>query len=327
MREMRDTEWFAAKKWGIDVGLLRFFDRMSYPTDMQPLSVEEVVTGFDIDRFVKDTVELGAGYVIFPLNQQSRFYMSPNETYNKMMGYKPGEAAPVTDIIPKLSDALAEHGIELIIYFALDGPTTDFIGRDLIKTVVCGDPYPNYYDILGKPFEGVSMHTAKMNADIVREYSLRWKDKVKAWWLDGAYYNIGYTDDKLEVIANACREGNPQALVSCNIVGLADEYAAMIDRVQPGASCDDFTFGEQWNFSDIPEAAFLGHCRWHVWSWFDSTLQMMDENFQKIEYTPEYISDYVKKVNERGGVVSFSVKTEMDGRIDERDKNLLGLLK
>ena len=62
----------------------------------------------------------------------------------------------------------------------------------------------------------------------MEEYSLRYGDKVFAWWLDGCYFdagNFGYNDTSLKPYHDAIRAGNPKALIAFN-AGVRDIIAS-----------------------------------------------------------------------------------------------------
>jgi hypothetical protein len=46
--------------------------------------------------------EAGAGYVIFTVLQRQRFMIAPNETFNRLIGYKTGEACSSRNLIEDL---------------------------------------------------------------------------------------------------------------------------------------------------------------------------------------------------------------------------------
>lgn len=56
--------------------------------------------------------------------------------------------------------------------------------------------------------------------EVIREWSLRWGDKIDGWWFDGCYWpNIMYRSESapnFASFANAARAGNPQSAVSFN---------------------------------------------------------------------------------------------------------------
>jgi hypothetical protein len=55
--------------------------------------------------------ETGAGYVIFTIMQQQRFMIAPNETFNRLTGYKTGEACSSRDLIEELYQTLHKRDV------------------------------------------------------------------------------------------------------------------------------------------------------------------------------------------------------------------------
>lgn len=317
---MRDTEWFYRRKWGVTAAGCRhiFLEDPDQPAnrDRGITSWTQCVADLDAELLADELAELGAGYLIFCLNQTSRYFAVPNETYDRITGYLPGEACSEDDVVERLYAALAARDIDLLLTVSCDGPSRDPIGREAFGGIAFGDPDPFVTDAFVEKW-----------AAVIRECSLRYGGKVKGWWLDGCYNNIGYTDAKRAALSDACRAGNPQAIVATNIHGLTDEYAAIIDKVRGGCPSDDYTFGEMWRYEDLPYAPFIGHCRWHLWSWFGATWPMRDERFREIPYTPEYLRDYTKAVHDRGGVVTFNVSTFREGRMFPEQKALLARIR
>ncbi|MBR4072980.1 MAG: alpha-L-fucosidase [Clostridia bacterium] len=300
----RDTTWFYNRKWGVSVHYLaQAVNTASHKNSYgKQTDWTECVSELNTDLLAEQLHNVGAGYLIFTMVQVSRFLAAPNDTFDRISGYMPGEACSKIDIVEKLYASLSKYDIDLILYFPCDGPTTDAKARDAFGSITYGEKNPH-----------VTTEFVKKWCEVIKEYSLRYGKKVKGWWLDGCYYNIGYTDEKLAMLADACRAGNPDALVSSNLYGLIDDFKAIIDHVRRGCPSDDFTFGEMWNFKDLPYAPFVEHCRWHVWS--SLNYKMRNEDFEDISYTADYMKKYVNKVHSLGGVVTMDCGIYRDGKL------------
>ena len=85
------------------------------------------VNNFDVEQFAKIAHEVNAGYVVFTMMQQEKYICAPNETFNKITGYKTGEACSERDLIADLIKALDKYDIPLFLYFTGDGPFKDEI--------------------------------------------------------------------------------------------------------------------------------------------------------------------------------------------------------
>lgn len=223
----RDTTWFYNRKFGFSSHFLaQGIVDMAYPTDINGLSWREVIENFDTDNYAKQLSELGAGYIILTMVQQSSVFLTPNKTFDEIAGYAPLLDYNKPDFVERMYDSLLKYDIDLLLYFPCDGPSIDPIARKAFGAITEGLPNPYVTDEFIEKW-----------ARVIREYSLKYGKKVKGWWLDGCYYNIGHTDAKLSKLAEACRAGNDDALISCNLYGLVDDTSAINDRVPPGLYC------------------------------------------------------------------------------------------
>ena len=85
---------------------------------------------------------------------------------------------------------------------------------------------------------------------------------------------------------------------------------------------EDFTAGESNDFDELPETQFVDGSLWHKLS-FLGVATAKNELWGKIgwnmlgsKYSADYMVQYVKKCNEKGGVVSIDVSLFDDGHID-----------
>ena len=288
------TRWLHDKVWGIGFDI---FSKMKIDVEEKGMTPDESVKSFDTLAFAKKVNDLGAGYCIVTLNQTTKYLGIPNSAYEKYSGYKRGEASTNIDFVEELLSAFAPYGIELILSFSCDGPSKDKQAREGFGTITYGLP----------PEESqMTVEFMKKWCEVIKEASLRYGKRIKAWWFDGTFYNNGYNEERVAMIAEAARSGNKDAIVACNIYGLMPHPLEREEYMREGAPSDNYTFGEMWNYSVLPENAMVGHCRWHIWSWYSSPMSLLDENGNKIEYTKEYLRNYITEVHKRGGVVTLN---------------------
>lgn len=162
------TDWLVARKYGVFVHYL--YGLQNNPEHVASLgrhtSWDECVREFEVERFATRMQEAGAGYVIFTMMQRSRFLIAPNATFDRLTGYMPGEACATRDLVEDLYQALSKRGIDLMLYWTGDGPCDD----------------PKAATALGWPGDGrVTEEFVRNWASVVREYGLRYKDKVKGF--------------------------------------------------------------------------------------------------------------------------------------------------
>lgn len=304
---MHKTDWFYNKRWGV-------FNHYLYGAQLDPehpgkaaselYGWNEYVNKFDTDLLAKQLHEAGAGYYIITIMQRSQYMLAPNETYNKITGYKPGEACCERDLIADLIKSLDKYDIPLGLYYTGDGPLND---------PKAGKSMGNFTEIPGEhPKDPVSVEFVTKWASVAAEYSKRYGDKIKLWWVDGCYDFNGYDEEKLAIMAAGVKAGNPNALVSlnCGVKG---------DRVYGYSLSDDFTTGEMLSFEDVPDQRFIDGAQWHTLSY----LSPVNWGAPGTRYDGAYMRDYVNRVHEKGGVVSIDCAVRVDGSIDPEQLEVL----
>lgn len=264
-------------------------------------SWDACVHEFDTERFAENMREAGAGYVFFTMMQRSRFLIAPNATFDRLTGYKPGEACSTRDLVGDLSASLSKRGIPLLLYWTGDGPLDD----------------PKAGPALGWSPPNVTLRYVENWSAVAREYSERYGSKVAGWWVDGSYRFIGYDQAKLEVILRALKAGNPNAIVAFN--------PGVEDHVRPYTPLEDFTAGEQNQFFDRPVKRWIEGEQWHILSFLGAGAQGWGQPGSK--YTKAELVDYVHDVNQAGGVVSIDALLFRDGSLDRSQLEILKALR
>ena len=308
------TDWFRDKKWGMFIHLLNGVQNSpGRAANMGAGSTDwsEYIEKLDADFIADQVAEVNAGYLFLTIMQGSKHMLAPNETYDRITGYKPGEACAKRDFVDDMYQALSKRGIDLLLYYTGSGPVYDPVAG----------PAFGYSNI---ETQKVTVEFVQKWADMAREYSVKYGKKVRAWWADGCYPVFGYDEPKLKIIADAMRAGNPDTLVALNYINAVGE------AVSEHSINDDFTAGEMNEFKDVPENRFIGGAQWHTLSFLGIPPDGIAYNGwcqPGSRYTGEYMRDYVTKVNERGGVVTIDVCMFRDGHIDKEQMDVLRALK
>jgi hypothetical protein len=237
--------------------------------------------------------EAGAGYVIFTMMQVTRFMIAPNATYDRITGYKPGEACATRDLVEDLYGSLSRRKIPLMLYWTGDGPRADEKAAPAFGWK-----------------EPVTTEFVRKWASVVEEYGKRYGDKVVGYWVDGSYRFIGYDDEKLGIMARALKAGNPRRIIALN-PGVEAQVSAYSRH-------EDYTCGEQNWFFDMPSQRFIGGEQWHILSYMGSNWGQPGSQYSKRE-----LAEYVFDVNQRGGVVSIDVLLFRDGSLDRSQVEVL----
>lgn len=301
-----NTDWFQKAGYGVFVHYL--WDLQNDPQQIQSLgrqtSWDECVREFDVERFANAMAEAGAGYVIFTMHQRTRFLIAPNATFDRLTGYKPGEACSTRDLVADLHAALVRKNIPLMLYWTGDGPRQD---EKAAAAMGWTEPVPVEY--------------VKKWASVVQEYGERYGEKVAGFWTDGCYPFIGYNEEKLGILAKALKAGNPKRIIAMN--------PGVLNGVQGYTPHEDYTCGEENSFHDQPASRWIDGEQWHILSFLGCGRSHIGAawGMAGTGYTKQELIDYVFDVNNAGGVVSIDALLFRDGSLDRSQLELLKALR
>lgn len=301
-----NTDWFHAAKYGVFVHYLE--DLQNDPEKVHSLgrrtSWDACVREFDVPRFAEAMSQAGAGYVIFTMHQRTRFLIAPNATFDRMVGYSPGEACAARDLVEDLWQALHARHIPLMLYWTGDGPRQD----------------PKAAAAMGWT-GNVTTEYVERWASVVREYAERYGEKVAGWWVDGSYPFIGYDQPKLAIMARALRAGNPRRIIAFN--------PGVLGTVQAYSPHEDYTCGEENAFRDRPVSRWINGEQWHILSFLGSGASHIGAAWAMpgVRYSKQEMIEYVHEVSQAGGVVSIDVLLFRDGGLDRSQLEVLKALR
>jgi len=303
------TDWFCKARYGVFVHYLN--EIQNDPATVQSLgrktSWAECVREFDVNHFADAMAQAGAGYVIFTMHQRTRFLIAPNATFDRITGYKPGEACATRDLVADLYAALHAKSIPLMLYWTGNGPSSDAQAN-----AAMGWKTP------------VTSEWLRQWAAITEEYALRYGEKVAGWWVDGCYFKHGdlrYDDEKLGILARALKAGNPKRIIALNPGVEMTAYSRH----------EDFTAGEQNEFHALPVRRWLNGEQWHILSFLGASRSgnLLSAGWCEpgVRYTKQELADYIFAVNHGGGVVSIDVMLYRDGALDRSQLEVLKSLR
>ncbi len=276
------TDWFHDAKYGIFVHYL-------YTEQTQ-------FDSFDANAFAEAVSGTGAKYVVMTLGQNSGYYCSPNATYENYIGVPAGTYCSTRDIPMEVADALAQYSIRLMLYLPSQGPSA------------AGDEIPKALGATQRHDETnwmINETMAQRWADVIREWAVRYGQKVSGWWFDGFYECTGYTGDMADYVGKlykeACRAVNSGSIVAFN--------GGVFNGIITPATADcDYTAGEENSFEYYPSARFYAGAQWHILSYLG---QWWGNG--ELKYDSGYLAEYAKKVFALGGVITFEIHIEPDG--------------
>ena len=270
-----NTDWFKDARYGVFMHFL--------PADAKGLAL---VNGFDVEALAGQLEAMGAKYFVITLGQNSGYFISPNATYDKFTGYAPGERCAKRDLPLDLYKALKPKGIRLMLYLPCQTPNQDRRAQGAF-----GLPE-------GPKDQPIDLEFAGKWAEVIREWSDRYKDKVAGWWFDGGYEHIHFNEAIAQVYAKAAKHGNPNAIVTFN-PGI---------QVVRHTKAEDYTAGElNEPLGVVPAARRLDGAQWHVLTYLGSTWGQRGTRFPAEKWAA-----WVKAVVDREGVVTLDMGPNWD---------------
>jgi len=300
-----NSDWLHDAKWGVFTHWGGGGDRGAWNAR---------VDAFDVDLLAAQLVDLGARYYFITLGQCSGHYCAPNDTYDGLVGDDVSLCSR-RDLISDIADALAPHRIALGVYAAANGPVhypPAAKKLDLILDVTLG------WGIEGnRPHEGQRLVAFQRKFEaVLRDWSLRWGPKVRAWWLDACCYYLHCPPadglPSFRTLADALKAGNADALVAFN--------SGVNHPVVTVSEYEDFTAGEMAEYLPLgvrqldgrlqPLQRHLGSAQWHV-------LNFIGEHWGggRARFPTELVVGYTKYVNSHGGVVTWDVGIDDVGNL------------
>ncbi len=284
--------WMREARWGV---MSHYLADWRARTDREPASVEhwnDLVDHFNVDALADQLKAVGAGYFLISIGQNSGYYLSPNATYDRLTGIAPGKLSH-RDLVADLSVALARRGLKLLVYLPSGAPAGDRTARAALQWENGADRNAAFQ----RHWEAV-----------IREWSLRWGDRVAGWWFDGCYWpNTMYRtadEPNFASFAAAARAGNPRAAVAFN--------PGVIYRTVSITPHEDYLAGEidqpdLWTAKRVQDGLADG-AQVHVLSYLGERWGQGAPRF-----STEQAVAFSKKVAGAGGVTTWDTPIQKDG--------------
>jgi type II secretion system protein G len=289
------AEWMKGH-WGVMTHYLLAWQSREHNLPMNFEQWNRMVDAFDVEGLADQIKSTGASYHILTIGQGTTHLITPSPLYDELFGPKPSNCAH-RDLVADMAAADASRGIRLIVY-ATSGP---FGGsRSLGSTN--GNPAGDY------------RNKQRMLAweRVLRQWSLRWGDKVSGWWFDGCYtpnrtYN--YPDPpNFQSEAAAARAGNPMAAVTFN--------RGVMDRPISITPYEDYTGGEindiqtvrPWRIQD----GQVDGARMHLLSYLGQKWGTGQPRYQDLD---DIVIPQTLRLLEMGGAVTWDTPVQPGGLI------------
>ena len=159
-------------RWGVMTHYLADWQARVHKLDLSVDQWNKMVDGFDVEAMAARLEQVGAGHYQLSLGQNSGYYLSPNATYDQIVGITPSKCSR-RDLVADFHRALAKSDIKLMVYLPSGAPAQDKAACATLEWE--NGPYAN------KNFQNKW-------EPIIAEWSRRWGAKVVGWWFDGCYF-------------------------------------------------------------------------------------------------------------------------------------------
>jgi len=318
-----NTDWFVQAKWGV---FFHYLAEIHTPAEI--LETEEgvahwnrLIDDFDVAGLAEQLAELRAGYFFITLGQNSGYFLSPNATYDEIVGRRPSRLSQ-RDLVADLSEALGKVGVPLMVYLPSAAPCRDPLA---VRELRCTPPWDAA--LIGFPPESIFPEDGARTDErmtefqtkweaICRDWSLRWGSHVRGWWIDGCYF----ADEMYRALeapnfcsfAAALKAGNPDSLVAFN----PGVRVPIISHTE----FEDYTAGEisaalpahtshSW---EAPLGRWVEGAQYHILSYLGDTWGSGEPRL-----TDELAVAYTRYINQWEDVVTWDVPTQPGGLIPE----------
>ncbi len=298
------ASWMKDAKWGV---MMHYVPQvLAADNQLDSMNMDkwnDLIDHFDCEALAKQLSEVGAGYLIITVRHVPPFFISPNSTYDRFTGQVPSRCSN-RDLVADLYRALNKYGIKLIAYLSVHAP-----GQNKAELEGFALERSDYYK--SGSFERNPEALLRWQ-EVIREYSIRWGDKVSGWWFDGCYRpntNYRYPDiPNFASVAAAARAGNPNSIVTFN--------PGVFPRIMSITPYEDYTAGET-NEPDRIQFKFaydgmIDGKQIHILSYLGKTWGQGDPRF-----TEAQIVKYSLDINKVGGAVTWDVPPMPDGTISK----------
>ncbi len=286
--------WMQEAKWGVMTHYLADWKAREQGAPMTVDRWNDLIDHFDAEGLAEQLKSVGAGYYLITIGQNSGYYLSPNATYDRLVGIEPSKCSR-RDLVADLYQAVHNRGIRLMVYLPAGAPGGDTVARQALQWQ--NGPYRN------REFQ------IKWE-QVIREWSTRWGTKVAGWWFDGCYWpNVMYRTEEtpnFDSFAAAARAGNPEAIVAFN--------PGVVPRILSVTPYEDYTAGEinDPNGIEIRRAVDgkIDGTQVHILSYLGEKWGMGSPRF-----STEQVVKWSRSIRKQGAAITWDVPIQPSGLI------------
>jgi alpha-L-fucosidase len=306
MLQTHITDWFHNAGWGVFCHYLGAPASSAGGKELTADDWNRQVDNFDVVRLASQLERTGTKYFFITIGQNSGHYCAPNETYDSIVGIKPSKCSR-RDLISDLYDVLSPKGIKLMVYLPSGAPAADV---DAMKRLEWEwgfeGPWPTNWN--GKRTGKRLISFQRKWEAIIREWSLRWGEKICGWWIDGCYFAdemYRFSDEpNFKSFSAALKAGNPNSIIAFN--------PGVLVPIIRHTEYEDFTAGEISNAFPVCPGRWVENAQYHILSYLGNSWGQGEPRF-----CDEFVVGYTKDVISKGGVITWDVPIQKNGLIPE----------
>lgn len=272
------TNWMSEGKYGV------FFHYLYDMDDMKK---------FDAKKFAENVNSMGAAWAVITLGQNEGYYCAPNPTYEKLTGYAPKSKCYEGDIPMQIAKELEKYNIKMMLYLPSHAPSRDLQAGRMLGSDMEIDGNWAMNDTI--------VHNW---CEVIKDWSCHYGKLCAGWWFDGFYSLIHLDEHYGKFYKEAVMSGNEDVLLALN--------QGVFEDVFPANKYCDYTAGEFNEFYAEPKERFVDGSQWHVLSFLGD-----DWLAGNSKYTGEFMTEYIRKANAKGGAVTVNLHIEPDGGMTE----------
>lgn len=286
------------------------------PREGAPKSFEEAVEAFDVDAFVQQAVEAGAGHVLFTTTHAVHHLPGPNPEVDRLIAGRTCRR----DLIMELAEGLARANILFVAYYNHGTWSNPFGGRQ----------DPEWQDAAGAREADRTRYNENYGR-ILRWMGEHYGPRIAAYWFDSGYEFIKYPDTPWYDFTMAAKAGYADRLVTYNsgidnyvaYTPYQDFWAGEVNRL-------DFRPDKPWPIEFAPHGPRTpGGLPWYAFTtWHKDPVfapygewGINAENRDLFWAPPDpfQIMAYLTRFRHVGGVVTFNLLCYQDGSAYDTD--------